>query len=227
MKGFFTCILSGSINAEKSTDLSFLVNEEGVTPFPYRKCEGKDAPTLKYRTEEYMGCWNMAPYPGSMSAYPLGIGGQISYSECADVCRSKGYHYFGRKADARCRCGGVSLSDLTFQMYGRVEYGRDHCKCNSTNIGTGYMACAYRLVDQWDPDTARQQHKCYHIPLMDMRKLCYISCRDENKSISNMFMCKTLKTTSLQHLSRKIAKWYEENSAQLHLLGGDVQMFPV
>ena len=62
MKGYFTCILSGSSVEELSTDLSFLVNEEGVPKFPYHKCEGREAPTLKYRTEEYMRCWKMAPY---------------------------------------------------------------------------------------------------------------------------------------------------------------------
>ena len=155
VKGFFTCILSGSINAEKSTDLSFLVNEEGVTSFPYRKCEGKDAPTLKYRTEEYMGCWRM------QNSFPVGISGELSFALCADACRSKGYHYFGRKRHGECRCGGVTRSDLLFQRNGRIDYGLNYCKCDSPELSPGNLwACVYRLVDQWDPDTARHQHKC-------------------------------------------------------------------
>ena len=153
----------------------------------------------------------------------LGIQGtKISFAQCADACRSKGYHYFGRIEEERCRCGGVTCSDLLFQTHGRMDYNWQHCKCDSTNIGTGYIACVYRLVDQWDPDTARQQHKWYHLPMMDMRKICYISCHDVDESLTNMFMCKILQTTSLQHLSRKIAKWYDANGGQLHLLGGDV-----
>ena len=179
-------------------------------------------PTLKYRTEEYMGCWEMVQAGGSNGAFPVMISGQLSLAECADACRSKGYHYFGRRLDERCHCGGVSISDLNFQKFGRIDYGLDHCKCNSKHFGPTYMACVYRLVDQWDPDTARQQHKCYHLPMMDMRKLCYISCRDVDESLTNMFMCKTLQTTSLQNLSRKIAKWYDANGGQLHILGVDV-----
>ena len=90
----------------------------------------------------------------------LGIQGtKISFAQCADACRSKGYHYFGRIEEERCCCGGVTCSDLLFQTHGRIDYNQQHCKCDSKNIGTGYMACVFRLVDQWDPDTARQQHK--------------------------------------------------------------------
>lgn len=216
VKGYFTCNLSGTPGG-LSTDLSFLVNEEGVTTFPYRKCEGKGAPTLKYRTEEYMGCWRMG------GTFPVGISGELSFALCADACRSKGYHYFGRKNEGECRCGGVTRSDILFQMHGRVDYGLNYCKCDSPFVSPGNLwACVYRLVDQWDPDTARNQHKCYHLPVKDMRKLCYTSCRDVNESLTNMFMCKTLQATSLQHLNRNIAKWYDANSGQLHLLGGDV-----
>ena len=220
VKGFFTCILSGTGSSEQSTDLSFLVNDEGVTTFPYRKCDRKGAPTHRYRMEEYMGCWRVAQ--GQGAAFAVGVSGMhISLAQCADACRSKGYHYFGRRDNGRCRCGGVTLFDLTHQRYGPIDYGPDYCQCDSTYIGPSTMACVYRLVDQWDPDSARQLHECYHFPSADLRKLCYISCRDESESLTNMFMCKTLRATSLQHLNRSIARWYDESNSQLHILGVD------
>ena len=223
VKGFFTCILSGTGSSEQSTDLSFLVNDEGVTTFPYRKCEGKGAPTHRYRMEEYMGCWRVAQ--GRGAAFAVGVSGRhISLAQCADACRSKGYHYFGRRDNGRCSCGGVTLFDLTHQRYGPIDYGPDYCQCDSTYIGPSTMACVYRLVDQWDPDSARQLHECYHFPSADLRKLCYISCRDESESLTNMFMCKTLRATSLQHLNRSIARWYDESNSQLHILGGDISV---
>uniref|UniRef100_A0A6U6L439 DUF7495 domain-containing protein n=3 Tax=Odontella aurita TaxID=265563 RepID=A0A6U6L439_9STRA len=218
VKGFFTCRLSGSRTSDKSTDLRWLKDDRDITTFSPRKCAGKGQPSPKYRADEYMGCYNSG-YP---SALPELVGGgqPLSFSKCSDACASRNYHYFGRSGNGQCRCGGRTKDDYTFQRFGPIRYGdSNYCECDSDNVGNG--VCTYRVVDQFDPNTARKHHPCRYLPAYDMRKQCYIACRDANQSMSNQLTCKMLETMGMTYLSKTINKHNDEGGSQLHMLGGD------
>lgn len=224
VKGYFTCILSGTGSGEQSTDLDFLKDtsesrDRPVHSFPYRKCSGESSPTPASRQDEYKGCYRT----GRPSALPELVGGgqRLSHSKCADACAARNYHYFGRTGEEKCYCGGRTADDTQYARNGLITYGAaDYCDCESSDIGDGM--CTYQLVDQFDPTTARKQHACVNLPAHDMRKMCYIACRDEEQAMANKLLCKMMTVLGKQQLNKKINKSNDEGGKQLHMLGGEV-----
>lgn len=174
--------------------------------FPYQKCSGKGDSTPAYRKEEFIGCF--ADSTTSLLAHLIGNGVNVPFYDCADTCREKGYHYFGRQGNGECRCSGTFVSDDTFAKMGVIlQSDPDYCgDCFGSAIGAN-KNCIFRIVDQFDPVEERARHPCSHITIQDMRRYCYVACRDKDESTENLITCTTLSSMGLTELTKEIAAW--------------------
>ena len=134
----------------------------------------------------------------------------MSLDACAESCRSKGYHYFGRQNNGWCFCGGESYYDRSYLRHGQIDHrSEEFCgDCSGNDIGVNKQ-CVFRIVDQFDPRYERRKHACSHIPYLDVRRYCYVSCRDSEHGYKNLLACKSLRVTGLKYLQKEIADWYD------------------
>ena len=65
---------------------------------------------------------------------------------------------------------------------------------------------------------------------MDVRRYCYVSCRDKDKNIANMATCTSLTAMGLVELNNEISGWTDsplcdtkDCQKSMHPLGEDVQ----
>jgi hypothetical protein len=135
---------------------------------------------------------------------------KLPLETCADTCRMKGYHYFGRQNTGSCFCGGESYYDTGYARYGQIEMGSDDfCgDCDGNEIGVGKQ-CVFHIIDQFDPAYEKKKHVCSHIPYVDVRRYCYVSCRDSEENYENLLACKTLQVQGTKYLQREIAAWMD------------------
>ena len=85
---------------------------------------------------EYVGCYK-AGNGQSLLTHTIGNRMKIPFYDCADTCKAKGYHYFGRQAVGQCRCGGNSASDDLYAKEGQIfSSDNNYCgDCIGSNIG--------------------------------------------------------------------------------------------
>lgn len=196
--------------------------------FQYQKCSGNGADTPTPRKEKFLGCFRVS----AQSLLPVKVGkDNVPFYDCADACRADGYHYFGRKRSGQCRCGGTSASDTSYADAGKIlSSASDYCgDCLGDTIGEGKQ-CVFRIMDQFDPEVERNRHPCSHITMLDVRRYCYVACRDKDDDISNLALCASLTATGLIELSNKISNWADSPLCDTkdcekynHPLGGDVK----
>jgi len=100
--------------------------------------------------------------------------------------------------------------------------------CDGSNIGQGKQ-CVFKILDQYDPVVERKKHECSHIKSINVRRYCFVSCRDANLSYKNLLACQTLKVTGLRFLNIEVAKWKDSPICDtkhciknMHPLGRDV-----
>ena len=174
--------------------------------FPYQKCSGKGDSSPAYRKEEFIGCF--ADSSTSVLSHLIANGGNVPFYDCADTCRNKGYHYFGRQGNGQCRCSGTSFSDMSYAAMGEIlQSDSNYCgDCLGSVIGTN-KNCIFKITDQFDPLEVRARHPCSHIVLKDMRRYCYVSCRDKDESAANLITCTSLSAMGLTELNKKISAW--------------------
>jgi len=200
---YFTCKLAAGYSS------AYGITEKGYfgESFPYQKCSGKGADTPAYRKVEYVGCYKATSHK-SLFAQTIGNRMKIPFYDCADTCKAKGYHYFGRQAVGQCRCGGNSASDDLYAKEGQIfSSDNNYCgDCIGSNIGAK-KNCVFQITDQYDPEQERKKHACSHISLMDVRRYCYVSCRDKDKNIANMATCTSLTAMGLVELNNEISGW--------------------
>jgi len=142
----------------------------------------------------------------------------------------KGFHYASRTGNGECYCGSTKASDKTFSIHGEIKStGSDFCgDCNGDDIGSNRM-CVYQIVDQFDPEIERMKHPCTHIASSDMRRYCYVACRDKEESNENLLTCRQLTVTGIDSLNKVIAGWFDSPlcdtkscEKKSHPLGDDV-----
>jgi hypothetical protein len=206
---YFTCILAGGYSD------NYGVTERGYfgVGFRYQKCEGKGAPTPDYRKEKYLGCFWDDPMNRALPE-PVGENHpSMTLYQCAESCRLKGYHYYGRQYYGECWCGGESALDTSYAMYGEISIeSEDYCGACDSNFVGGGKNCVFQILDQFDPEVERKKHVCSHIPYTDLRRYCYVACRDSAKLFSNLLTCKALSVQGQQFLNKEIAAWYDSPS---------------
>jgi len=201
----FSCKLAGGYNRPYGmTEKGYFGNS-----FPYQKCRREGDKTLKRRKEKYIGCFNDK---SNDRALPVRIGqgsAVLTIDECADACRAKGYHYFSRQDRGYCYCGGQTALSNRYAIHGEIDLLSPEFTCSSCdepNIGS-LKQCVYQIIDQYDPDVERKKHECSHIPSINVRRHCYVSCRDQNKNYKDLLACQTLKVKGLKYLNNEIASW--------------------
>jgi len=222
----FSCKLAGGHTAPNGMTERLYFN----TSFPYQKCDGEGAPTPAYRKEKYLGCFYDQE---SNRALPLAVGNKkiMTIETCADSCREKGYHYFSRQDQGYCYCGGFTAFDYSYAKYGEIDPHSPEFTCSAcdgNNIGH-LKQCVYQILDQFDPEVERKKHECSHIAAIDIRRLCYVSCRDKTRDYKNLLLCKTLSIDGLKYLNQEITQWLDfpicdtkDCIKYLHPLGGEV-----
>ena len=197
--------------------------------FRYQKCDGEGAETPPYRKEEFIGCFWDDPESRSLPQ-AVGEGGKLSLEACSLSCRMNGYHYFGRQDNGMCFCGGKSYYDKSYAKHGQIELGQDYCgDCGGDNIGVNKQ-CVFHIIDQFDPEYERRKHSCSHIPYTDVRRYCYVACRDSEGNYENLLACKSLQVQGTTHLQKEIAAWLDspvcdkkDCSKVKHPLGDEVK----
>lgn len=223
---YFTCKLA------KGYSSNYGITEKGYfdASFPYQKCSGKGDDTPGYRKENFVGCFK-ASSPQALLPNLIGNGMTIPFYNCADTCRDKGFHYFGRQNNGACRCGGSSVADKSHANEGRIPMSDgNYCgDCLSDNIGASKL-CVFQINDQYDPSEERKKHACSHISVMDIRRYCYVSCRDKDASVANLATCKSLSSNGFFELNNEIAAWVDsplcdtkDCAKSNHPLGDDVK----
>ena len=197
--------------------------------FPYQKCSGKGASTPEYRREEFVGCFH-ATDPQVLLPHSIGNGLNVHFYDCEESCKDKGYHYFGRLHNGECRCSGISASNLSYGNEGQISMlDTDYCgDCTGSNIGWNKV-CVFQIMDQFDPDIERARHPCSHITVMDLRRYCYVSCRDKGAILANLATCNSLINRGLIELNVEVASWKDSPLCDTkdclktyHPLGDDV-----
>jgi len=222
---FFTCKLAGG----SSSPYGMTERDHFGTTFPYTKCQGEGAATPAFRKEEFMGCFHDKVDDRALS---MQVGQHaLDLEICAESCRDKGYHYFGRQGQGLCYCGGESASDHNYAKHGMIDpESSGYCSsCDGNNIGM-LKQCVFQILDQYDPEVERKKSECSHIPAVDARRHCFVSCRDSHKDFKNLLACQTLKVTGLTHLNNEIALWRDSPICDtkdclkdMHPLGNDLQ----
>jgi len=219
---YFSCKLAGGYSsAYGMTTENFFA--EG---FNYTKCEGQGADTPAYRKDKYLGCFN----DSSNRALPVKIGNNIPLQDCIESCRTMGYHYAGLQYDRECWCGATRQSDLSYAKHGEIDMNdSNYCACESNWIGP-WKNCVFQILDQFDPEVERNKHPCSHIPTMDLRRYCYVSCRDSDESFRHLITCKKMTVMGLQSLNREISSFLDspicdskDCTKESHPLGEDVK----
>jgi len=221
---YFACKLSGGHTSEDGyTDKEFF--KDG---FHYQKCDDKGAETPDYIKEKFMGCFNEDINDRALTTQ---IGSNtVPLYFCVESCRLKGFHYASRTGNGECYCGSTKASDKTFSIHGEIKStGSDFCgDCNGDDIGSNRM-CVYQIVDQFDPEIERMKHPCTHIASSDMRRYCYVACRDKEESNENLLTCRQLTVTGIDSLNKVIAGWSDSPlcdtkscEKKSHPLGDDV-----
>jgi len=222
---YFTCKLAGGhIGPHGMTERGYFGKS-----FRFQKCEGEGTATPEYNKVEYIGCFHDR-YDRTL---PVRIGGGVlTVDACGDACREKGYHYFGRQEVGFCYCGGEAASDKSYAKYGEIEPLTSEFTCSScAGSEIGYLKqCVFKIIDQYDPEVERKKNECSHIPSINVRRHCYVSCRDQNLSYKNLLACQTLKVTGLQYLNNEIAAWKDSPICDtprcikhMHPLGKDIR----
>jgi hypothetical protein len=222
---YFTCKLAGGYGTPHG------MTEEGYFEhsFHFQKCEGKGAPTPAYRKERYLGCYHDDSSSPALAELISG-GSFIPIFDCAEICRSKGYHYFGKQANGQCWCGGLEVADTSYAKYGQIAItSSDYCgDCAGQDIGAA-KNCVFRILDQFDIDFERSKHPCSHITFQDLRRYCYVACRDKHISLTYLSACNTMSIMGLQELNKEIEEFSDspmcdnsDCSKKIHPLGKDV-----
>jgi len=222
---YFTCKLAGGSNSL----YGMTEREHFGSSFPYAKCEGEGAGTPAVRNEKFVGCFHDKVDDRSLS---LQIGQHaLDLEECANSCRDKGYHYFGRQDQGYCYCGGEYASDHSYAKHGTINpESSEYCSsCDGNNVGM-LKQCVFQIIDQYDPAVERKKNECSHISVVDVRRHCYVSCRDSHKDYVNLLACQTLKVLGLTTLNNEIAVWRDspvcdtkDCRKDMHPLGNDLQ----
>lgn len=223
----FACKLAGGYNgAYGVTERDYFGNS-----FPYQKCRREGANTPGSRKEKYIGCFHDK---ANDRALPLRIGkasAVLTIDDCADACRAKGYHYFSRQEKGYCYCGGQTAENHKYAKHGEIDPLSSAYTCSSCDgSNIGYLKqCVFQILDQYDPAVERKKNECSHIPSINVRRHCYVSCRDQNKNYKNLLACQTLKVKGLRHLNNEIASWKDSPICdtkncikESHPLGGDI-----
>ena len=75
----------------------------------------------------------------------------------------------------------------------------------------------------------RKKHECSHIKFVDVRRYCYVACRDQDEDFKNLLACKNNKVQGLIYLNMEIAAWMDSPKCgrktckkKRHPLGDDV-----
>lgn len=223
---YFACKLSGG-EAEDS------LTEKGHfgASFRYQKCTGEGFETPPYKKEKFIGCFHDVP---GNRALPEAVGEglpTLTLHECAESCRTGGWHYFGRQYMGECWCGGNYQADITYDKHGEIDVlSSDYCgPCDGDEIG-GNKNCVFQILDQFDPEIERKKHECSHIKFVDVRRYCYVACRDQDEDFKNLLACKNNKVQGLIYLNMEIAAWMDSPKCgrktckkKRHPLGEDVE----
>mmetsp|Transcript_14763 Transcript_14763/g.20910 ORF Transcript_14763/g.20910 Transcript_14763/m.20910 type:complete len:842 (-) Transcript_14763:293-2818(-) len=211
----FSCIMSGSSGGTESGHFD---------EFDHQKCSGEGANTpVASSREKFVGCFNDA----SSRALPVLISTTMSYENCAEICRSKGFHYFGRQYYEECWCGALTVDDHKYSRYGKLDPAACNY-CTGSFLGV-WKNCVYQILDQFDYEEEWGKHKCSHIPTQDTRKQCYIACRDQDESLANLLVCSKLKSVGMDWLAKEISQWLDspicgnkDCHTSAHPLGSDL-----
>ena len=195
------CKLAGGSSSYDKTDRGYF---EGS--FPYQKCSSEGADTPAYRKEEFIGCFHDNS-SNSVLSHVIDNGSNIPFYDCADTCRDKGYHYFGRQGNGECRCSGVTISDKSYAKMGEIRQSEsNNCgDCFGSSIGSN-KNCVFRLIEQFDSKEQRARHPCSHISLKDVRRYCNVSCRDKDDSAANLITCTSLTAMGLTELNKELGR---------------------
>ena len=102
--------------------------------------------------------------------------------------------------------------------------------CDGPHVGN-WKQCVFQILDQYDPEAERKKHACTHIPFTDLRRYCYVSCRDSEEHPKNLMMCKKMSAMGAINLNNEIAAWLDSPfcngnkcTKQAHPLGEDVEV---
>lgn len=199
--------------------------------FRYQKCAGEGLETPAYKKEKFIGCFHDKV---DDRALPEAVGtGSPAFTlhECATSCRMKRSHYFGRQDNGECWCGGIYEDDLSYAKHGEIDISSsEYCgECNGYEIGAN-KNCVFQILDMFDPEVERKKHECSHISFVDVRRYCYVACRDQDENFKNLLACKTNKVKGLMYLNQEIAAWMDSPKCgrkpckkKRHPLGRDVE----
>ena len=99
---------------------------EEVAPLPPRR---------DLHLYSYVGCFG----DSESRALPVHLGTTKKTGECASLCASQGYYYFGIQWTRECFCGGTNPLDRSFARYGPSN----GCNCENDNVGA-WVNCVFR-----------------------------------------------------------------------------------
>lgn len=223
---YFACKLAGG----DPEDTTMTAKGHFGDTFKYEKCTGEGFETPPKRTEKFIGCFHDKTSDRALPT-PVGEGNPtLSLHDCADSCRADGFHYFGRQYTGQCWCGGSTQADIKYDKHGEIHISSsDYCgACDKDDIGAN-KNCVFQILDQFDPEIERKKHECSHISFVDVRRYCYVACRDQDGDYKNLLACKNNKVQGLMYLNLEIAAWMDSPKCDRkncvsshHPLGDDV-----
>ena len=120
---------------------------------------------------------------------------------------------------------------MSYAKHGEIDISSsEYCGvCNGNEIGAN-KNCVFQILDMFDPEVERKKHECSHISFVDVRRYCYVACRDQDENFKNLLACKTNKVRGLMYLNQEIAAWMDSPKCERrpckkkrHPLGQDVE----